>query len=192
MARKASPGGNAYRPGKIAVPHVLILGMTESGKTSLARAMCHAYKARGISTLVLDPLNDPRWQADFQTSNPADFLRVYWANKKCAAFIDEGGLVAGRFDDTMITTATQGRHWGHNNHYISQRATLLSLTIREQCSELYLFAMAKAGCKSLAEDFNKPQLLEASEFLDGTYFRCGRFIPLSKHVLFPPKKRMQL
>jgi DNA helicase HerA-like ATPase len=57
--------------------HSLILGMTESGKTTLAKRLAQHYKSRGIGVIVLDPLNDD-WPCDFKTADPDEFLRVYW------------------------------------------------------------------------------------------------------------------
>ena len=119
--------------------HNLILGMTESGKTTLAKELCLRLKARGISTLVLDSLSDPGWEADFITENPDEFLSVYFDpnTRYCAAFIDEAGDYAGRYDWAMVKSATRGRHWGHMNFYISQRGIQIARTIRDQCSNLF-------------------------------------------------------
>jgi len=41
--------------------------MTESGKTTLAKKMIPLYQSKNIEILVLDPLGDRNWQADFIT-----------------------------------------------------------------------------------------------------------------------------
>ena len=166
------------------MPHCLILGMTESGKTTLAREMSKIYRANGVETVVLDPLLDPRWDASFITRDPDEFLRVYWSSRSCAVFIDEAADSVGRFDTAMIQTATKGRHWGHNNHYLSQRGAALSRTVRDQCSRLFLFTVAYEDAKTLAREFNKPQLLQAPSMPAGTYWDCGRFSPARKGKVF--------
>lgn len=165
------------------MPHTLILGMTESGKTTLAKRLAKEYRAAGIKVLVLDPVGDPDWNADFQTSNPDQFLKVYWGSKSCAAFIDEGAEVAGRYDNAMITTATRGRHWGHNNHYVCQGATGLSPIIRGQCSRLALFTMNGEAVKTLEKEFNK-DLKAATSFPPGKYIYTGRYLPVEIRTLF--------
>lgn len=165
------------------MPHSLILGMTESGKTTLAKRVCQAYLRRGINAVVLDPLGDPEWRGDlqlpegalFQTSDADEFLEVFWSNTECAAFIDEAGDEVGRYNTVMQQTATRGRHWGHNVHYVSQRGTLLAQTVRDQCSHLFLFATSLKDCKTHADEWNKPQLLEAATFPAGEYFHVTRF-----------------
>lgn len=167
--------------------HSLILGMTESGKTTLAKGLCDAYRRAGYNTLVLDPMNDPAWNASYRTSRVDDFLRVFWANRQCFAFIDEAGESVGRFDDLMIKTATKGRHWGHSCHYLSQRGAQLSRTVRDQCSHLFLFTTALDDCKIHANEWNKPDLRTAHTLPQGTYFHATRFGTFERGVLFTPR-----
>lgn len=168
--------------------HSLILGMTESGKTTFAKRSAAAYQARGIKTIVLDPLKDPAWNADFQTSNPEDFLDKVWSSRCCAVFIDEAGDSVGRFDAAMVKTATRGRHWGHNLHYISQRGTMLARTVRDQCSNLILFCTALEDCKIHAREWNNPQLLQGAALPQGSYMAVTRFGALKKYSLFVKEK----
>ena len=130
-----------------------------------------------MKTLVLDPFNDPGWHADFITSDSDEFLEVYFnANTlRCGVFIDEAGDSVGRYDNAMIRTATRGRHWGHNNHYCSQRGTLLARTVRDQCSHLFLFATGLEDCKIHAREWNNQQLLEGHTLPQGDFFHTTRF-----------------
>lgn len=164
--------------------HVLIMGQTESGKTTLAKKLAHHYKQQGIAVIVLDPIADPEWPADFRTSDPDEFLDFYWQARGCAAFIDEAGETVGRFDTAMQKTATRGRHWGHRNHYISQRGTMINRTVRDQCSTVFLFSTALEDCKIHARDWNKPGLIEAAKLAQGEYLACGRFTDLKRGRIF--------
>lgn len=158
--------------------HVLILGMTESGKTTLARKFAHTYHARGIGILILDPLCDPRWPQGenvFITADQEEFLDVFWRSRRCAAFLDEGGESVGRYNVAMSKTATRGRHWGHSCHFIAQRATQLAPLVRDQCSHLFLFCSSWKDGKLLAEEFNKPELEQCSEFAQGEYIHAVKF-----------------
>lgn len=164
--------------------HSLILGMTESGKTTLAKKLAASYRAAGVSVLVLDPLCDPEWGADFQTSDPDEFLEVYWASRSCAVFIDEAGESVGRFDKTMEKTATRGRHWGHSNHYLSQRGAQISRTVRDQCSHIFLFTTALDDSKIHANEWNKPELKTCNALPQGAYFHATRFGKLERGNVF--------
>jgi hypothetical protein len=164
--------------------HSLILGMTESGKTTLAKELANHYKSQGIGVIVLDPMNDPGWLCDYKTADPAEFLKVFWASKQCAAFIDESGDSVGRFDTAMIQTATKGRHWGHNCHYITQRGAQLAVTVRDQCSHLFLFTTSLNDSKVHANEWNKPELQTACSLDKGHYFHATRFGVLTREKLF--------
>lgn len=134
-------------------------------------------------TLVLDPM-DSDWQCHFQTGNVDEFLQVFWASQNCDVFIDESGDMIGHFDRAMIQTATKGRHWGHNVHFITQRPAQISPTVRTQCTNLFLFAMAREDSEVLAREWNKPGLREAALLPRGECFYATRFGELKRINVF--------
>jgi hypothetical protein len=158
--------------------------MTESGKTTLAKHLARRYKSNDVPVIVLDSLNDPEWICDYQTTDPDEFLRVFWASKRCACFIDEAGDAVGRFNTVMQKTATRGRHWGHSVHYISQRGVQIAPTVRDQCGHLFLLTSSLADSKVHANEWNQPRLLNANQLRKGNYFHCTRFGVLSQGSLF--------
>jgi hypothetical protein len=164
--------------------HTLIFGMTQSGKTTLAKkVLIPKYKKLGLKTIVLDPLND-NWDADFQTDDENDFLRVLWNSRQCCAFLDEAGDTVGRYNSAMIQTATRGRHWGHKIHYLAQRASLIATTVRDQCSTLYLFTSSINDGKIHANEWNKPELVNCNTLQQGEFYVCNRFDLFEKRKLF--------
>lgn len=166
------------------MPHVLIFGQTESGKTTLAKELARMYKARGVGVLVLDPMCDPQWQADYQTDDPDEFLQMVWSSERCAIFIDEAGQAVGRYDLSMIDTATKGRHYGHNCHYISQRGAMIAVTVRDQCSQLFLFTTSKNDSKIHANEWNSDVLLTANTLDQGEYYHVTRTSPAKRLNIF--------
>ena len=166
------------------MPHSLILGMTESGKTTLAKSLAKHYKANGVGVLVLDPMADPDWECDFKTADADEFLDTFWNSRSCAVFIDEAGDAVGRFDTVMQRTATKGRHWGHNCHYITQRGAQLATTVRDQCSHLFLFTSSLNDSKIHSNEWNQPEILEARNLAKGNYFHATRFGQLERGALF--------
>lgn len=164
--------------------HGLILGMTMSGKTTLAKQLAAQYRAKGVKVGVLDPLCDPGWNADFRTSDVDEFLKMYWQSRQCAWFIDEAGESVGQFDTLMTKTATRGRHWGHRNHYLSQRGAQLAKTVRDQCSFLFLFTTSLDDSKIHANEWNKDELKTANALPQGHYFYTGRYTPLARGNLW--------
>ncbi|AUR85723.1 P-loop containing nucleoside triphosphate hydrolase [Vibrio phage 1.080.O._10N.286.48.A4] len=177
------------------MPHSAIVGMTESGKSSLARKMAVELQKSGIQIIVFDPLGDPEWSNcldlnnAFITDNENEFLNVYWNSKNCAVFFDEAGDYATNHNKPMIRTATKGRHWGHSNFYIAQRGNLLARTIRDQCANLFMFTSSKDDAKIYSTEFNDIELLNVPDLPQGTYYTCGRFIKAEKYILFEGKSK---
>lgn len=159
--------------------HVLILGMTLSGKTYKAQMLAQAYKRAGIGVLVLDPLRDPRWVCDFITDDQDEFLDIFWRSKQCMGFFDEGEESVGRYDKAMNRTATRGRHWGHTCHYLAQGATQIAPVVRRQCTKLFAFCQSVDEGEVLAREWNRPELLEVSKLTQGQYIyavKMGKII----------------
>lgn len=140
----------------------------------MAKKLCRLSNQKGRGTLVLDPLHG-EWQADIKTADVEEFLQAFWASKCCDVFIDEAGDAIGQYDRAMIQTATKGRHWGHNVHFVTQRGAQLSPTVRTQCRNLFLFNMAREDCEILAREWNKPELIEAALLPQGQCFMATRF-----------------
>lgn len=156
--------------------HSLIVGMSESGKTTLAkRKLVPAYKRNHFGIIVLDPLLSQDWQADFITADGAEFLRVFWQSRNCMAFIDESGEAVGRYNEEMQKTATRGRHHGHCCHYITQGATQLAPVVRDQCRHLFLFCASERNGKLLAEEWGKPELVNCAQLRQFEYIHAVKF-----------------
>lgn len=164
--------------------HVLILGITSTGKTTLATdELCPLYKSQGTSIIVLDPdlrkewgvpnLNDIKKGESItvgvMTDDPEKFLEICKKNQSCALFIDESGQTIGRYAGPMQWVATNSRKWGHKAHFITQRATQLDPTIRAQCTSIFLFKQSVDDAKILAREFVAPELMESCNLLRGEY-----------------------
>lgn len=149
--------------------HVLILGITETGKTTLAFKLARMHKEAGHAVIVLDPDMRKEWNADFITDDPEKFLQVCKINMSAALFIDESGQTIGRYAGPMQWVATNSRKWGHKAHFISQRATQLDVLMRTQCSNIFLFKQSVSDSKILAAEFVCPALMEACNLKKGEY-----------------------
>lgn len=164
--------------------HCLVVGRTLSGKTTFAKKKAASLKARGIPIIVLDPLLDPEWRADFITSDPAKFLDILWQSRGCAVFIDEAGDAVGKFNEPMNKCATRGRHWGHKCFFITQRVKQISTTIRTQCSELVVFKQSYNDTKDLADEFVEPLIKEAHRLDHGEFYYVRHGQPTLKLNVF--------
>jgi hypothetical protein len=149
--------------------HCLILGITETGKTTLGFRLAAAYRQQGINVLVLDPDLRSEWCANYITDDPEDFLKFVKINTKCALFVDESGQMIGRYTTPMEWLATNSRKWGHKAHFLAQRATQLPPIVRAQCTTIFLFKQAMTDAKILAADFVAEDLKQSCFLVKGEY-----------------------
>lgn len=160
--------------------HAVILGQTLSGKTTYAMKWAAYYRSHGVGVVVLDKYKNPEWCADWITSDPAEFMEFIKNPDKClgcALFADEAGDSISRYDAESNWCTTQSRHFGHRFHLITQRAQMVSTTVRSQCSICVCFNVGPKDAKIYAEEFNNPLLLQAPELAQGEYIRVERFKP---------------
>ncbi len=151
--------------------------MTEAGKTRAAVSCSLRYRDRGIPRIILDPLNDPRWEigdADFITREPSEFAKVWKDNKQCCLVVDESSRSIGRYAGEMQEVVSMSRHWGHEAHIIAQRPQQMDPIIREMLSEVYLFRSSPSVSKIFADEFAARELLQATEIPLGHFYLANR------------------
>lgn len=163
--------------------HVLIVGITNTGKTTLAFDMAQRYIVDKRRIIVLDPdlrreWQVPQWRENItnkeiergvMTDNPEEFLIICKNSQGCALFIDESGSMIGRYDTQLEWLATQSRKWGHKSHFIMQRGSQVSPTVRNQCSSAFVFKQSPDDAKVLSNNFVCPEFLEAPKLNKGEY-----------------------
>lgn len=155
--------------------HSLIIGTTESGKTTLAKSLARQYRAKGIKIIVLDPLRDPEWPADYMARTLEDFLRVAKASRRCALFVDESGRALGKYNVEAEWTTTMARHWGHASHIIAQRAEQVAPTVRGQCGQAFIFRVSSDDAKSMANEYADATLRGACSLAQFHFYHATRF-----------------
>ena len=144
------------------MPHTIVLGRSRSGKTTLTQQILKSLKNKGFGTLVLDPSGYAgRWDADYVTADPHEFLDVVFASERCAFAVDEAGEMIGRFGGEMNKLASRSAQNGHRGFFICQRAKMIDPTIRSQCENIITFQQSKNDIKDLSEEFVSPELLAA-------------------------------
>lgn len=160
--------------------HVLICGMTASGKSYAAKRLAARALARGKSVLVFDPLRDS-FPATWRTANLDALLTAAKRSRNCLIIIDEAltniGLGVGE-KAKFLWLATMSRHCGHQVVFICQRLRGLSPTIRDNCRTLFLFSVHKESAEIVAEAFNDDGLRRAPELPAFHFFYKEFFKPL--------------
>lgn len=156
-----------------------------SGKTTYAKKKAKSLREQfSRPIIVLDPMNDPEWQVDFQTDCQREFLDAVWSNQDCAIFVDEAGSEIGKYNKIMEELATKGRHFGHKVYFITQRVKQLSTTIRTQCSELVIFKQSLTDTKDLADEFVEPMINQAHTLEKGEFILVRDNMPPLKANVF--------
>ena len=152
--------------------HRLVVGITESGKTSLVKKFLSETKRLAV---IYDPLGS-EW------------------SENCTAFHDErgffeglerlavsgGGYVVVDEADTLLSMAhkhnhwllQRGRHYGFSVFVVTQRPALVAPTVRGMCGECYAFNISRKDAKLLADDYNAPELLKATNLPQGSFVRA--------------------
>lgn len=160
--------------------HVLICGMTASGKSYAAKRLAARALDRGKSVLVFDPLRDS-FPATWRTANLDALLTAAKRSRNCLIIIDEAlaniGLGVGE-KAKFLWLATMSRHCGHQVVFICQRLRGLSPTIRDNCRTLFLFSVHKESAEIVSEAFNDDGLRRAPELPAFHFFYKEFFKPL--------------
>lgn len=157
--------------------HRLILGIPESGKTTLARWWCSALKRAGHKTVVFNPYGDPGWDCDFQSRDPHK-IKLFCQQRfsKCV-FLEEAGAEFDR-DREFNWFGTGSRHDGNSTWIIAQSHVMIHPTLRRCCTETYMFRSAVVDCEYFADLYGDKKISDASQFMPGEFFVVSAFAPL--------------
>lgn len=172
--------------------HYGIIGMTESGKSTLAKILARDLRSGSdpVKVAVLDPLRYSDWPCDFQTSDPQKFLRFAMTEKSHVLVIDEGGQSVGRYNKEMEWLFTNSRHLGHSIIGVTQGVTQLPPIARGQYSKVYVFNCAFDNFELIANEWNKKALLKLPELGQGEFYRVPRFGKLGKGAIDFKRRKM--
>lgn len=164
---------------------VLIVGVSESGKSTLARRLV---KMAGLPYHVFDPIG-AQW--DGAASVSSDFAifssEVLADTRPRVAVIDEAGDVFGVGQRENHWLFTRGRHSAILPVAIAQRMSMIAPNVRTNATDLYLFRSSTRDCQTLADDYADDTLLLAAELEQGEFIHSrwagGRRVS-SRHKLF--------
>lgn len=148
---------------------VLIVGTSESGKSSLARKLI---VGASLPIFVRDPVGAewPGITARFATSDELRLLIAPLKGSPCVVIIDESMdfFRVGQVENHWIFT--RGRHAAMLPIAIAHRVKMIAPNVREQASDLYVLNSGKEASEILAEEYNSPKLLAACDLEQGAFF----------------------
>jgi GTPase SAR1 family protein len=132
--------------------HRLIVGMTGSGKTTLAKQYCEEYKSRGGSVLVFDPIGDT-WPSEYVYNDFDEFCDVAKKSRNCLLIVDESAEAIGRNAGDYMWLGTRSRHLGHTVVFITQRPQGVDRMVRDQCEDISCFMLSKYDAEQLVREY---------------------------------------
>ncbi len=169
--------------------HTMIVGATETGKTTLAKITAAQGLAAGLAAIVYDPMLSDWGDGACVADNWPDFLKLLEENGRSGAlvFVDEADTCLSISDRPNWWLLTRGRHYGFRVHLITQRPQLVAPTVRGMCATLFCFRVSSSDAAMLSNDFTDERLKSASglaqgEFLHSRWLNGAR--ELSKYNVF--------
>lgn len=154
--------------------HTAFVGMSRSGKTTLAQMVATGLVRKGRSVGVFDPLRDPKWEATgaaIVTADPFELLHRCKTEKtagKAGAwhwFWEEWGPYLRNHPDPAVRKALPAFAWlgqssrqlGHSQWFIAHKWQDL-LHVRDQLDGVYAFGQGNKSAALIAEDFAMAKL----------------------------------
>lgn len=160
--------------------HWLYCGVTESGKTTLARYHARILARAKWPIIVYDPVRTTTHGGDWPPeatiyTDEKTFLRDIARLKGDAehptfVFVDEAPELFNHSATPNFWIARRGRHRGIYLRTIAQRPTMIHPHVRTQHSRLFLFRVAPDDAKEIAADFGHGPKSVADELDTGECF----------------------
>lgn len=156
--------------------HSLYTGVTQSGKTTLARAAARELCKLKKRVIVYDPLGTTTAGGEWGETaeifeDIEEFLAVAYAPETTNAFlfIDEAHHIFSHSDKSHLWLLTQGRHYGLELHLMTQRPTKVHPDARTNCGRCFMFRLAYDDARSIGLDYGFNDLhklnLDKGDFL---------------------------
>lgn len=139
--------------------HTLICGVTESGKSTLARNLAFQLAKMGEKIIVFDPVGS-EWPTDSVIFSDEEEFLGYVSSPEISnahIFVDEAGEVFTVGKKHTHWLLTRGRHIGFQVYMIVQRPKMIAPTCRTQCSRGYIFRLSPDDWREVAGDFGHSQ-----------------------------------
>jgi DNA polymerase III delta prime subunit len=158
------------------MPHSLYIGVTQSGKTTLARACARDLSRRGHEGAVYDPVGTGTagggWPEGWPVFDDPDEFLAYATDPKNLRkhlFVDEAHEILGHDGRDNFWLLTKGRHFGLFLHVMSQRPNKLHPDVRTNCAICYMFRLAQDDAYEIGKDYGHSNIhkfsLDKGDFL---------------------------
>lgn len=156
--------------------HALYVGVTLSGKTTLARMVARGLCDAGQRVVVYDPMGTETagggWgKGAIIYSDLEPFMDFLYSEdgKNAHVFIDEAHHVFSHEQKENFWLLTQGRHYGLTLHLMTQRPKKVHPDVRTNCAVCFMFRLANMDATEIGADYGFSDLnkisLDTGDFL---------------------------
>ena len=156
--------------------HALICGVTESGKTTLARALAHSFSRQGQNIIVYDPVNTGTaaggWPENAISFDDPEKFFAYLEHPEVShahVFVDEAGDIFNAQNRQYLWLLSRGRHYGFSVYMICQRPKMILPTARSMAAVAYVFRLAQEDMREVGADFGHSNLHKKHELDTGDF-----------------------
>lgn len=153
--------------------HCLYTGVTQTGKTTLARMHARILDRAGYDLIVYDPVRTETHGGDWpERAQVYERLDAFIAKCKHArdayVFVDEAADVFALSQTENHWLLRRGRHAGLYVRIIAQRPKMIAPNARTQCAIAYVFRMSRDDAREIFADFGHgaPAVREFADDLD--------------------------
>ena len=155
---------------------ILILGSSESGKSTIAKILIEQYKNfTDRKILVCDPMGYEWENADFVTQDSDELLEKAQKLENCLLFIDEAGKSIGRYPKGKTWFTDASRHNFHSVIICAHRSVHVSRDMIPHFNVFYLLSQTKKDAVELSEDLNDEKIKEIQFYKRLQFMRFQRF-----------------
>lgn len=156
--------------------HHLIVGVTKTGKTTLARHFARELLRHKKKVAVYDPMGTDTlggdWGEKARVFNDLEkFLEFIHSDEATNyhVFVDEAHHLFGHSHTDNFWMLTQGRHYGLYFYLMTQRPKKVHPDARTNCERAYLFRLAQDDAKEIGADYGHSNVhkinLDRGDFL---------------------------
>ncbi len=154
--------------------HILIVGTTGCGKTTLARQLAIVAVSKRRRVVVFDPMRSKWPDGCLVYDDEREFSQRALRTRNALFIIDEAGETIGRCNYEMFWLATRARHLNAQSVFITHRPTQLSNIVRDNCNRIFMFRSTAAVAKMMSEEFTDDNLLAAVDLKSHEYLVSDR------------------
>lgn len=156
--------------------HQLIIGVTQSGKTTLARKFSRELCAAKKKVVVFDPMGTETAGGDWGKgaiifSDREKFLDYVYSDDCVNAhvFVDEAHKIFHHTMDENFWMLTEGRHHHIYLYLMTQRPKKVHPDVRTNCEFCYMFRLAQDDAREIGSDYGHSDIhkenLDRGDFL---------------------------